>query len=73
LRKRICSALEWLGITIDDQANDAHAASISTTRSRVRVAVEPTNEEWVAARHALEVVPQLDVIAHQRSAHVIEA
>jgi len=73
LRKRICSALEWLGMTIDDEANDAHAPSISTTRSRVRVAVEPTNEEWIAARHTLQVVRDLDVTEHQRSPHVTKA
>ncbi len=66
MRERICSALEWLGIEIDDEANAAHASSISTARSRVRVAVEPTNEEWIAARHALEVVPNLEVTARQR-------
>ena len=73
MRERICSALEWLGIEIDDEANDVNASSISTARSRVRVAVEPTNEEWVAARHALEVVPNLDSPRSKRSPHVIEA
>ncbi len=33
-------------------ADAANAAVISTATSRVRVAVEPTNEEWIAARHA---------------------
>jgi acetate kinase len=52
LRWRICAALEWLGVHIDDDANLADASSISASRSRVRVAVEPTNEEWIAATHA---------------------
>ena len=73
MRERICNALEWLGIEIDDEANDVNASSISTARSRVRVAVEPTNEEWVAARHALEVVPHLESPRSKRSPHVIEA
>lgn len=52
LRARVSHALGYLGIALDDAANQAHAAVISTPASRVRVAVEPTNEEWVAARHA---------------------
>jgi len=53
LRERICSALAWLGVRIDDAANRADASTISEARSRVRVAVEPTNEEWIAASHAV--------------------
>jgi acetate kinase len=56
LRTRICGALAWLGIDIDDAANLAHAPVISHERSRVLVAVEPTNEEWIAATHALRCI-----------------
>lgn len=52
LRERICTQLGWLGITLDVQANAAGAPLISSAASRVRVGVEPTNEEWIAARHA---------------------
>jgi acetate kinase len=53
LRARICQALGWLGLDVDEEANRAHASTISRPTSRVRVAVEPTNEEWMAARQAL--------------------
>ena len=53
LRERICAALGWLGIAIDHDANRSHAAKISQRTSPVRVAVEPTNEEWMAACHAV--------------------
>jgi acetate kinase len=56
LRERICAAFEWLGLFIDHDANRANAATISTPRSRIRVAVEPTREEWMAASHALQVL-----------------
>ncbi len=56
LRERICGALGWLGVELDPDANEAHAATISSARSRVRVAVEPTNEEWVAASHAVALL-----------------
>jgi acetate kinase len=52
LRERICRALSWLGIDIETDANRGDAATISRPSSRVRVAIEPTNEEWIAASHA---------------------
>jgi len=52
LRGRVCAPLGWLGIELDDQANANHAQTISRAGGRVRVAVEPTNEEWIAASHA---------------------
>ncbi|MCO5415215.1 acetate/propionate family kinase [Ralstonia mojiangensis] len=55
LRERIVGGLGYLGANLDDEANQAHAAVISTSASRIRVAVEPTNEEWVAARHAVKL------------------
>ena len=56
LRERICGALGWLGVELDPNANASHAATISSARSRVRVAVEPTNEEWVAASQAVALL-----------------
>ncbi len=53
LRRRICAELAWLGVRLDDDANAAQASSLSAPGSTVQVAMEPTNEEWVAARHAL--------------------
>lgn len=53
LRGRICDALGWLGLEIDEDANRADASTISRANSRVRVVVEPTNEEWIAAAHAV--------------------
>jgi acetate kinase len=56
LRERICGALGWLGVRLDDAANHANAAIISDPRSRIDIVVEPTNEEWVMASHALDLV-----------------
>jgi acetate kinase len=53
LRERICGALGWFGVRIDVVANRSNASTISDADSPVRVAVEPTNEEWMAASHAL--------------------
>jgi acetate kinase len=56
LRERICAGLGFLGVELDPQANAAHSPVISRASSIVRVAVEPTNEEWVAATAAAAIV-----------------
>ncbi|MDO5103676.1 MAG: acetate/propionate family kinase [Lautropia sp.] len=56
VRRRIVAGLGFLGARLDDQANEANASVISTPDSAVLLAVEPTNEEWVAARHASRVM-----------------
>ena len=59
VRERVCRDLAFLGVEIDAAANGVHAAVVSGAGSRVVVGVEPTNEEWVAARHARNLL-QLD-------------
>ncbi|GAA4341225.1 acetate/propionate family kinase [Pigmentiphaga soli] len=56
IRRRVCAALAYLGLVLDDAANAAHGPVISAPGSRPMAAVEPTNEEWVAARHAREAI-----------------
>ena len=57
IRERICAGMGFLGVAIDPQANAIHAAVISSSASKVKVVVEPTNEEWVAATAAVALVP----------------
>ena len=56
LRARVCEGLGFLGVALDAAANARHAPCISSAASRVRVAVEPTNEEWIAAWHAARLL-----------------
>ena len=56
IRERICAGLAFLGVKLDAQANARHAPLISRPDSTVRVGVEPTNEEWIAARDGWAVV-----------------
>jgi acetate kinase len=49
VRHAICDRLEWLGVEIDNAANDRNAVRISSATSRVDVLVLPTNEETVIA------------------------
>ena len=52
IRRRVCSRLAWLGLVLDDAANAADQLRISTPESGVEVLVVPTNEEWMIAHHA---------------------
>jgi acetate kinase len=51
IRRRICEASAWLGVTLDGPANERHGPRISQDGSRVSVWVIPTNEELMIARH----------------------
>jgi acetate kinase len=52
LRSRLCAGLQYLGIELDEAANQAGAAVISSPGSRIMVVIEPANEEWVCAHEA---------------------
>lgn len=60
IRKNICANLDYLGIEIDEELNDAAVGGkemkISTDNSKVEVYVIPTNEELVLARDTVRVV-----------------
>jgi acetate kinase len=50
IRGRACDGLEFLGIRLDRQRNQQHAAVISADDSRVAVRVIRTNEELMVAK-----------------------
>jgi acetate kinase len=54
VRERICTGMEFLGIHLDKERNNARGKEgvISTDASTVKVMVIPTNEEIVVARKA---------------------
>ncbi|MEM0899265.1 MAG: acetate/propionate family kinase [Pseudomonadota bacterium] len=52
IRQRICEGMEWLGISLDENANAGNEIDIS--RGTVSVLAVPTNEEIVLARAAFD-------------------
>ena len=56
IRERACGGLGFLGVALDAAGNAAGAPVISAADSKVVVAVEPTNEEWIAALHGVELL-----------------
>lgn len=57
-RKAICSYLGYLGVEIDDEANNIRGEErvISSANSKVKVMLIPTNEELAIARETLALV-----------------
>src|SRR5262245_5465425 len=55
IRARICRDAAWLGVRLDEAANDLGSPRISAPESRASAWVIPTNEELTIARHTLEL------------------
>ena len=51
IRARVCRDAAWLGVELDEAANEAGGPRISRGDSRVAAWVIPTNEELMIARH----------------------
>ena|SRR5688572_14159257 len=56
IRGRICRASAWLGIELDEAANDRHGPRISTPTSPVSAWAIPTDEELMIARHTVRLL-----------------
>lgn len=58
LRQMICEHLGYIGVEMDEEANSKRGEEImiSTTDSKVKVYVIPTNEELAIARETVEVL-----------------
>ena len=56
LRRIICEQAKWQGIVLDAAANARDDLRISAAESAVDVMVIPTNEEWMIAHHAQELL-----------------
>lgn len=58
VRAAICRRLTWLGLALDEAANDRHDPCISHSHSRVSAWVIPTDEERIIARHVWMLTAQ---------------
>jgi acetate kinase len=55
VRARVCREAAWLGVELDEAANEAGGPRISSASSRVSAWVIPTDEELMIARHTRRV------------------
>jgi len=60
IRERICKRLEFVGISLDKEANRNHADTVTTKDSPVIVRVIPTNEEQIVAAHTYSLMSDID-------------
>ncbi|MCB5196296.1 acetate/propionate family kinase [Deefgea salmonis] len=56
IRQRVCQAAAWLGLDLDEAANQAGAARISRADSAVSAWQIPTQEEWMIAQHTQQIL-----------------
>jgi acetate kinase len=63
IRRRICEGCRWIGVELDNEANDHNRARISVRKSRVATWVIPTNEELMIARHTGELLGLIEARA----------
>ncbi len=59
IRDRICEDMDFLGIAIHQQSNQASREIISPLSSKVQVRVMPTNEEWMIAHHTRNFIENI--------------
>jgi acetate kinase len=60
VRAKICQLCSWLGVELDQAANEHHGPRISRSSSRVEAWVIPTDEERMIARHTQTLVRHPD-------------
>jgi acetate kinase len=56
IRARVCRDAAWLGLELDEEANNAGGPRISRPGSRVSAWIIPTNEELMIARHTRQML-----------------
>jgi acetate kinase len=56
IRARVCADAAWLGVSLDEAANDLGAPQISRAGSGAAVWIVPTNEELMIALHTRRVL-----------------
>lgn len=68
IRRRVCETSRWLGIQLDDAANDGGKECISTADSRISVWAIATDEERTIVDHTIDVLG-LDVASPPTREH----
>jgi acetate kinase len=56
IRARVCRDAAWLGIFLDEEANQQGSPCITKAGGAVSAWVIPTNEEWMIARHTCAII-----------------
>jgi acetate kinase len=73
IRARVVRNARWLGLELDETANESGRLCISATGSRVSAWVLPTNEELMIARHTRRVLREEGEPCESRSVPITPA
>ena len=71
IRARVARHAAWLGVNLDDAANENGGPRISAAGSRVAVWMLPTNEELVIARHTRRVLAERGELCESHSVPIM--
>ena len=66
IRRRVCQDAGWIGIDLDETANQAGGPCITRTGSMVSAWVIPTNEDLMIARHTWDLLDTPEISTHQK-------
>lgn len=55
IREKICQRLAWLGVALDQTENLKNSTFISSEKSKIKIYVIPTNEEYIIAKHTYKL------------------
>lgn len=56
IREKVIQSLSWMGIEIDNTANQKNAVRITTDKSKIECLVIPTNEEYIIAQQTSALI-----------------
>ncbi|MBK8525375.1 MAG: acetate/propionate family kinase [Betaproteobacteria bacterium] len=56
VRRRVCAQLQWLGVDLDEAANENKSTRITKASSQTEALVIPTDEEWMIAQHTQNLI-----------------
>lgn len=60
IRERVCANFEWLNMLLDKKRNINNETIIHDDKSKIKIYMIPTNEEWMIAKHTYDLVSQGD-------------
>jgi acetate kinase len=71
MRARICRGAAWLGLQLDEAANNAGGPRISSPDSQISAWVIPTDEERMIAEHTVKVWGQQSRVVISQPAAIV--
>ena len=72
IRRRVCEQSQWLGLEVDDAANEAGGPRITKAGSKASAWMIPTDEDLMIARHTRRLVGAAGAIQSDLRDHAVD-